>query len=302
MTEASASRVSFFSKKELECPVCETKFYREDILTGRGRLIAGELTNELRRLYEPSQKYGEVNPLIYPVTVCPGCYYAAFSQDFFEIEDGGRTEISNDSDERIRAVRDLFDDLDFREPRRLQEGTASYYLAMRCYDSMPAELSPTIKQGISSLRAAWLCGDFHRKSPEENFDYLSRVFYRKACFFYRLAIEYEQNGKESIANAGHLGPDMDQNYGYDGVLYLASYLEFYYGPTTDEERRAEALRRAKTIVARLFGMGRASKQKPSAILDKSRDLYAQIREALDEDGEDNGDNGAGGDDPTESTE
>jgi hypothetical protein len=37
---------------------------------------------------------------------------------------------------------------------------------------------------------------------------------------------------------------------------------------------------AKTTVARLFGMGKASKQKPSALLDKARDLYALISEEV----------------------
>jgi uncharacterized protein (DUF2225 family) len=285
MTSETASRISFFSKSELACPVCDTKFYREDILTGRGRLIAGELSTELRRYYEPSQKYGEVYPLIYPVTVCPGCYYAVFSQDFDELHDDGRREIENDTDDRVRSVQKLFEDLDYREPRRLEEGSASYYLAMRCYDSMPSELSPTIKQGVSAIRAAWLCADLHRRAPEENYDYLSRIFYRKARFFYTQAIEYEQNGEEAIANAGNLGPDIDKNYGYDGVLYLAAYLEYHHGPTADEIRRHDALQRSKTIVAKLFGMGKASRQKPSAILELSRDLYAEIRDDLDEDDE-----------------
>jgi len=285
MSSEIASRISFFSKNELACPVCKTKFYREDILTGRGRLIAGELSTELRRYYEPSQKFGEVFPLIYPVTVCPGCYYAVMSQDFREIDDNGKREIKDDTDDRVRSVQKLFEDLDYREPRRLEEGAASYYLAMRCYDSMPIELSPTIKQGVSAIRAAWLCADLHRKAPEENFDYLSRIFYRKARFFYTQSIEYGQNGHEAIANAGHLGPDMDKNYGYDGVLYLAAYLEYHHGPTSDEVKRNEALRRSKTIVGKLFGMGKASKQKPSVILDLSRDLYAEIREDLDEDDE-----------------
>ena len=39
------------------------------MMTGSGRLNAGELTEELRRLYIPSKKYGEVNPLIYYIVV-----------------------------------------------------------------------------------------------------------------------------------------------------------------------------------------------------------------------------------------
>ena len=80
MTEGQ--KLTFFEKKQSVCPVCEAKFFREDLLSGGGRLIAGNLTRELRRQYDPSKKYGEVRPLLYPVTVCPVCYFAAFPQDF----------------------------------------------------------------------------------------------------------------------------------------------------------------------------------------------------------------------------
>ena len=283
MSEAKTARISFFSKNETECPVCGTKFFREDILTGRGRLIAGELTDELRRLYEPSQKYGVVYPLIYAITVCPGCYYAAYPADFLELQSSGIAQLEADTDERIRGVQQLFEELDYREPRDLEEGAASFYLALRSYDAFQKEVSPTIKQGLSAIRAGWLFSDLHRRAPEENYDYISRLFYRKARFFYIEAIEYEQNGKESIAIGGSLGPDIDQNYGFDGVLYIAAYLEFFFGPTGIPEKRKKALERAKTQTARLFGMGKASKQKPSVILDKARDLYDEIRDVLEAD-------------------
>ena len=63
-------KLTFFEKKQTVCPVCDAKFYREDLLSGGGRLIAGDLTPELRRLYEPSKKYGEVHPLMPCVLLC----------------------------------------------------------------------------------------------------------------------------------------------------------------------------------------------------------------------------------------
>ena len=77
-----SEKTTFFSKNPIVCPVCETSFYKEDLLSGGGRLIAGELTEELHRTYEPSKKYGEVYPLVYAVLVCPSCLYAAYTQDF----------------------------------------------------------------------------------------------------------------------------------------------------------------------------------------------------------------------------
>ena len=64
MSAKAGDSITFFSKNSITCPVCNNEFRREDMRTGRGRLIAGSLTKELRRLYEPTEKYGEVNNLV----------------------------------------------------------------------------------------------------------------------------------------------------------------------------------------------------------------------------------------------
>ena len=280
------SRVTFFSKKVIACPVCGTSFNREDILTGRGRLIAGELTNELRRQYEPSQKYGELFPLIYTITVCPTCRYSAFPSDFLEVPERAVPPLIDGAEQRQRCLEKILPDLDFFEPRTLREGTAGYYYAIMCYDSFPHEHSPTIKQGLAALRTAWLFHDLHRQSPGENFDYLSLLMYRKARFFYNRALELEKRGEEAIGGLPTLGPDLDKNYGYDGVLYLAAYLELYHGPAEDEERRVKSLESARRTVAKVFGMGKATKDKPSILLDKAKELFEKIGEELKTDDND----------------
>jgi uncharacterized protein len=277
-----SSTITFFGKDEIVCPVCETTFFRETLRTGRGRLIAGNLTENLRRLYEPTEKYGEVYPLAYPVGVCPECRYAAFYADFNEIGSEYVEKLAEESEKRTHSLDKVFPELDFTGPRRLEEGIASYHYALLSMEHFPDRLSPTVKRGICALRAAWLLDDYHPKHPGENFDYLREVYYHKAWFFYMLAVEYEETGKEGIIEAGHLGPDTDQNYGYDGVLFLAAYLEFHYGPRDDPERRAKSLQRAKTTVGRLFGLGKASKDKPSTLLDRAKELYSEINEALKE--------------------
>lgn len=274
--------LTFFSKTPITCPVCDSAFYREELRTGRGRLNAGDLTRELRRTYVPSQKFGEVFPLIYPVTVCPACYYATFHPDFLEIPPDIVEKIRGEEQRRIDDTRLLFDSLDFAGPRGLPEGCASYYLAAACYEHFPREFSPTFKRGLCCLRAAWVSNDLHRKRPDDNYDYLARVFYRKARFFYAHAVALEQTGKETLSGAPNLGPDLDKNYGYDGVLYLTGLLEFQYGPRKSAEKRRTALARAKRTVARIFGMGRASKDKPAAILDNAREIYEEITRELGE--------------------
>ncbi len=279
MAEENAA-TTFFQKKPTVCPVCGTEFFREELLTGRGRLIAGKLTSELRRLYEPSQKYGEVYPLIYPVTVCPGCYYAAWKEDFLKLNGDGVDAAEIDTNERIAWVSEVLEGVDFRANRGLAEGLAGQLLALRCYDFHRSDVSPIVKQGISALRGAWLALDMHKKFSGSNYDYLAKMLYRKARFFYLTAIEYESNGKQGIGGCPNLGPDIDKNYMFDGVLYIYGYLEYHYGPRSDSSKREENLKRAKRTIARIFGMGKATKNKPLALLDNARDLYSQIGKTL----------------------
>jgi uncharacterized protein (DUF2225 family) len=281
---ASSAALTFFSKQPIECPVCEEKVFREEMRTGRGRQIAGNLTRELRRNYEVSKQFGEVYPLIYPVTVCPHCFYAAYPEDFSEVPDDCVDALRDDTMRRTEFLADIFPSLDFTEPRNLEEGVASYVFATLCYEHFPKQFSPIFKAGVSQLRAAWLAGDLHRKQPAENFDFLAAVFYRKARYYYSRAVEGEQDGSQSLSGAKHLGPDLDKNYGYDGVLYMTGLLEFQYGPRSDPAARHVALDRAKRTVARIFGMGKASKNKPAAILDNARDVYEAISKELEEEG------------------
>ena len=278
--------LTFFSRTPLSCPVCDTRFYREELRTGRGRLNAGDLTQELRRTYVPSQKYGEVYPLIYPVTVCPSCSYAVLHQDFLAAPAEAIETVRETEQQRVEDVRTVFSSLDFAAPRGLEEGCAAYVLAAHCYEQFPRDFSPTFKRGLCCLRAAWICNDLHRKRPDDNYDYLSRVFYRKARFFYAHAVALEQTGMETLTGAPNLGPDLDKNYGYDGVLYLTGLLEFQYGPRKDPEKRRTALGRAKRTVARIFGMGRASREKPAAILDNARSVYEDISSELGDENRD----------------
>ncbi|MDR1025612.1 MAG: DUF2225 domain-containing protein, partial [Treponema sp.] len=143
-------KVSFFSKKEYTCPVCGEIFRKEELLSGGGRLIAGPMTSELHRLYEPSLKYGEVYPLIYQATVCPECWYTAMDADFSLLPEKSRPRVQEDRKKRKAGVALVFPDIDFRQPRGLAEGAASQYLTLCCYEYFDKDFSPTIKQGLAS--------------------------------------------------------------------------------------------------------------------------------------------------------
>jgi uncharacterized protein (DUF2225 family) len=275
-----AQRLTFFEKKQTVCPVCGGKFYREELLSGGGRLIAGELTDELRRKYEPSKKFGEVHPLIYPVTVCPTCYYSANAHDFAALPEGALKNAEVNADERREAIGLIFPELDFTSPRTLKEGAASHFFAIMCYDFFERRANPIFKAGLSSLRAAWLFSDLHARFPADNYDYLSKIFYRKARYYYMLALEREQHGKEPFDAALNFGPDLDKNYGYDGAIYVAAYLDYRHGSDAQPEKRLENLTFAKRMIAKVFGVGRASKAKPSVVLDKAKEIYERIGEEV----------------------
>ena len=283
MEDDKVKKVTFFSKKAIACPVCGTSFFKEELFSGGGRLMAGALTDDLRRLYEPSKKYGELFPLIYFVLVCPNCLFAAFPADFLQ---GDYKKIQNVLDaeniKRKESTALLFKELNYFEPRRLAEGVASYMLAVMCYDHFDKKASPTIKQGVCCLRNAWLLSDLHRKSPGENWDYLSRIFYRKASFFYNQALEKEQTGAELLSGIKNLGPDLDKNYGYEGLLYLAGHLVFNYGSKKDIKNRLDKLGKIKRYISKMHGIGKASKDKPSVIINKAKDLYDAIGNEIQE--------------------
>ena len=220
MPEAAKKEVSitFFEKSESKCPICGRTFHRETLRTGGGRLNSDRLSDELRRFYKPTEKFGEIYPLIYYVVVCPHCWFAAFEKDFFEIKNKERPGLTESESDRKAALSLIFPEADFSKERTLKEGIASYYLACSCYKYRNIDLAPTIKQGISCLRAAWLLLDLNKKEPGKNYDLLAKCFYQNAARLYRFAVKQESTGKEAFSTVAGLGPDIDKNYGFDGVL------------------------------------------------------------------------------------
>ena len=280
--EEKEVKISFMSKDQLKCPSCDMAFHREELLSGSGRLIAGQLTEELHRLYEPSAKYGNVYPLIYQATVCPKCWFASMDKDFESLPAQYKSNARNDIEGRKKEISGIFPDLDFAAQRNLESGTASLYLVVRCYDIYPKEFSPTMKQGIASLRASWLFTELDAKNPGQHYNWLADLFKKKALFFYDEAIKREQGGKESLSGIKVFGPDTDKNYAYEGALYLSALLKYKYGFHDNLELRSPCLEDAKRSIAKLFGIGKSSKNKPGPLLEHARALYDNITKELSE--------------------
>lgn len=269
-------KVSFFEKKDSICPICEHNFRTENFMTGGGRMNAGSLGKDLRRQWLPSKKFGEVFPLVYYANTCPNCYYSALNHEFLKPDPKAIQGIQKTLEDRKNSVKTIFPELDFTMPRTLKEGAASYILAIHSYQHWTGLHAPSLKSGICALRASWIFHDLHHQFPKENYDYLELILRTKAKYFYSIAIDRETTGKESIGGVTNFGPDIDNNWGYDGVLYLSGLLEFTLGDASDETERLKKLERARMVVARLVGMGKSSKSKPSAILEMAKELYHEM--------------------------
>ncbi len=274
-------KVTYRAKNETVCPVCNNSFRREELLTGGGRMNAGNLTDELHRVYLPTQRYGEVYPLIYTVSVCPQCWYAAHPWHFEKLSYDEKEVIQEKIGERKNLIKPILKNVDFDNDRGLEEGIASYVLGAMCYEDRLPENNPTFMRALFFLRAGWLSEDLHNNLPSENYDYMAKIFLRKASFFYGEVLECESKGTENIEDIPHHGPDLDNNFGYDGVLYLLGVLLLKYGQSDDSSRRAAALKEARSAVARIVGMGKSSKSKPSALLDLGRELHKTIKKELE---------------------
>jgi len=276
-------KISFRQKNATQCPVCSNEFYREEMLTGGGRLIAGKLTDELRRKYEMSKKYGQIYPMAYIVTVCPVCLYAAYPKDFDTVLPEESEKLRELIPSRKNALKKFFGDMSFESDRNLELGAASYMLVIDCYSVRNKKVAPSFKSAVSSIRAAWLFNDLAEKYPDKPYKKISLFFYKKAYEFYIRVLDLSQTGEEPTDAAGNMGPDTDKNWGYDGILYMTAILTLKVGSREpDLKKRLESFEKCKRFLSRLFGSGKTSKSKPGELLDMTRDLYEKINQKVEE--------------------
>ena len=279
---SAPGKISFMSKDETVCPVCGAEFRREELLSGSGRLIAGVLTDELHRCYEPSVKYGDVYPLAYQATVCPECWYASMDRDFAAINEDGKEKAFDDRDQRIAETELIFPQIDFTLNRDLVLGAASQYLVLRCYDYFTPDFSPTVKQAMAAIRTGWLLDEMNVKFPDQHYDWLAMLFKKKAMFCYNEAVRLETTGKETLSGITNFGPDTDKNYMYEGALYLSALLRFKYAHLGNSARRNPLLQESKRTIAKIFGVGKSSKAKPGPLLEHAKNLYESMSKELNE--------------------
>jgi uncharacterized protein (DUF2225 family) len=288
MSVAPASqnkKISFRAKENSVCPICDEVHQKEQMFQGGGRLIAGKMTQELRRLYEKNKKFGRVGPNDYILSVCPRCLYTSFTKDWDSLAPTELESIKLGSDQRRSFLEKILGPLDFSQERNIVLGAASYLLAIECYQKRGMNIAPTPKKAICAVRGAWYFEDLHADYPEMNFDKVRDFLYKKAAIYYSQTLEYMQNGQEPVDSIqGMLGPDTDNNWGFDGVVYLNAYLtrKFLAQLAEKKEDQLNLLIRAKRMLARLYGSGKSSKNKPSAIIEMARELYDEYGVMIEE--------------------
>ena len=276
--------ISYWSKDKCVCPVCNKAFEREIMRSGNGRMIAGGLTDELHRIFEPSAKFGRVYPLIYEIGCCPYCYTSFIWGDFTEkVTPEDADKLFEHSEKRKKACEEIFPYFNLKRERTLFDGAAMYYLALMTYDDMGPYALPTMKKAILALRLAWLTAEINQHCAGHNYDIVSQMFYRKALFFYQQAVINETARIEKSSTLANMGPDMDKNYGWDGVIYLCGLLEYTYGQQEDFQLRLKKLSESKTAIARIFGLGKSSKSKPGPLLEHARNLYDNLSKLVSDD-------------------
>ncbi len=279
-----AKSISYRAKEKTRCPVCGYEFNREQLHSGGGRLIAGKLTSELRRTYEVSKKYGRVYPLAYTMIICPQCLFTSFPNDFGPLPQDEAMDLQKKTVDRRTGIEKIVGPVNFQEDRNLVTGAASYILAIDSYQNRGMGIAPTPKKAICSIRAAWLFSDMNEEFPGKGFDKLADFMYMKAVQYYNPTLDIMSNGREPHEQfINLLGPDTDNNWGFDGVVYLNGYLtKKYLSKLADTvETQLDLLEKSRRHLGKLYGMGKASKSKPSVIIDLSKDLYEAMTGQLE---------------------
>ena len=182
--EKKKPAISYFSKDKVICPVCKKAFEKEVMRSGNGRMIAGGLTDDLHRIFEPSAKFGRIYPLIYDIGACPNCYTALLWSDFTEIkkkEDADK--LFESRDERKEKVNTIFPHFNLKHERSLFDGCAYYYLALLTYSKLNPDLLPTMKSAFLSLRLSF-------SEPALFMTFLRQI--SKVCFCIKVSADKEE--------------------------------------------------------------------------------------------------------------
>lgn len=276
---------SYFEKKSTTCPCCGIDFFRENYFSGSNRFIAKDLSLDLRRQYQPTERYGYIYPLIYCVVVCPECFYADFPETFNFVNEEEKKDLLKHQFVALEKIKEMLliesESVDFSQHRGLKEGIISYFLTISYINNKFHENSNDglFKKGLSAIRCAWCLEDLMIIDPtnKEYWNSLRNYFYFLAYKVYDSLIEIISKSSSVFQKMQWLGPDLDFNFGMDGVFYLAGYLGYaHYEHIEDKEVFKKKMIDYSKCFSRIFGKGKASTDKTRPLLLHAEEMYKKV--------------------------
>ena len=191
---------SFFFVDTMECPISSTVF---DYLRVRTKAV-----RPVSRDSDFYVRYRGTDPSLYSITVCPGCAYAAYRDDFDDLNEDERAAIRAARDDRKTRSQ-----LSLCGLRGLQDGILATELALECY----ALRRPNDRRHAVLLhRRAW--AERERGDATTELEYLA-----KARDAYQRAFERDSDiTDESAVRAAYLIGDLCLRLGnpVDGARWL----------------------------------------------------------------------------------
>ncbi len=283
--EAPPHQNSFFHDVPIKCPVCEHSFKKEVMRFGHGRLISIDIDAELKQTYKFSKKFGEIYPYIYNIFICPNCWFAALSEDFNRKDFYNYTGLRADEKFRRRQGRELSPQVDFDSYRTLENGLVGYFLAILCYAYCSFGSFAEAKKSIAAIRAAWCIGDIIAGTHDS--ELIPPYAALKQYFRYTAYLESSHHLKSLYKPAVSkdnfaveiYGPDVNKDLGFNGFLYLNNYLSLeFLALEATAYAQYKRMEKSRNTLSKVFGFGKSSRQKPSVLMNKARDLYKEVKE------------------------
>lgn len=133
------------------CPYCNQTF--EDFVPLSSKLVLkGDLSCNMRRIYQ------SFDPIWYEVITCPHCYFSAL-ENGFNSDEKIKKELIADQLDLIRMELNL----NFDEPRDIEQVFASHYLALICSNGFDKKKQIDAKLWLS---ISWLYSDINDVNME----------------------------------------------------------------------------------------------------------------------------------------
>lgn len=159
----------YIYKQNYTCPYCHNEFDDYTILSSK-LIMKDELKCDLRR------KYQSFEPLWYEVLTCPHCYFSAYESIFTNTVKINKNSIANNLEIIHSGL-----NLNFEEPKKMDQVFTSYYLALMCTDAFENKKQLEARLWLSLYRLYGDIGDSHMEKYAAEKAYETTQNYYSEC-------------------------------------------------------------------------------------------------------------------------